>query len=64
MATAVLTFLYQLEEDLDKDAVLGCLQRVIVPISRQPAVSNTAKRKLKCKLTITTIMLIHSLHSL
>lgn len=32
-----LTFLNEFEEDLDKDAVFGCFQRVIVPISRRPA---------------------------
>jgi len=36
--------LYEFEEDLDKDAVLGCFQRIIIPISRGPAEWQEAKK--------------------
>lgn len=37
----ILTFLYEFEENLDKDAVFGGFQRVVGPVSCGPAGNTT-----------------------
>lgn len=39
----LLTFLYELEEDLDEDAVFSGFQRVVVPVGRRPAERNQSQ---------------------
>lgn len=49
-----LTFLNEFEEDLDKDAVFCCFQRVVVPICRRPAGGGKTNKQTKKTIKIPT----------